>query len=139
MRECEQLGCSTEAHAPLARALAQGLSRHRLLLQNQLRAAEAQLDRARTDWLDRRREHKTLTLLRDKKREDWLREQMASEQRELEELSRPRPASAAPQGGEVGSFMASPHFLHAAIAAAARKPARTRSMTPGSALVEWTA
>lgn len=87
LRECEQLGCSNEPHAPLARALASGLARHRLGLQNELRAAEARLDRARGDWIEQRKDQRTLTLLRDRQRDEWRHEQEAREQRELEELT----------------------------------------------------
>ena len=90
LAECEQLGCGTDAHAPLARALAQGLARHRLRLQNELRAAHAQLERTRGDWIERRREQRTLDVLRDKQREEWKMERQRAEQHELEELARGR-------------------------------------------------
>ncbi|MEQ1632752.1 MAG: flagellar FliJ family protein [Planctomycetota bacterium] len=90
LAECERMGCGPDAHAPLARALAQGLARHRLRLQNELRAAHAQLERARGDWVERRREQRTLDVLRDKQREDWLLQRQRDEQHELEELARGR-------------------------------------------------
>jgi flagellar export protein FliJ len=88
LQECERLGCSDAAHAPLARALAQGLARRRLRLQNELRAAQAQLDRARGDWIERRREQRTLGLLEDRQRQEWRDEQAKVEQQEIEELAR---------------------------------------------------
>lgn len=90
--DCERLGCDTGAAAPLARALAKGLARHRLALQNELRAAHANLDRARTDWLEKKKEHRAIELLRDKQRDEWRREQQVTEQHELEELARGRKA-----------------------------------------------
>lgn len=91
LRECEQLGCTNEPQAPLARALAAGLAKHRHQLQNELRAAEAQLDRARTDWLERRREQRALDLLRERRHAEWRTEQEAKEQRDMEELAPRRP------------------------------------------------
>lgn len=90
--DCERMGCEPGSAAPLARALAKGLARHRLTLQNELRAAHAQLDRARTEWLDKKKEHRAIEVLRDKKREDWRHEQQVLEQHELEELARGRKA-----------------------------------------------
>ncbi|MGE3171505.1 MAG: flagellar FliJ family protein [Planctomycetota bacterium] len=88
MQDCERMGCSNEPHAPLARALAKGLARHRLHLTNQLRAAQAQLDRARGDWLERRRDERALASLQDRRRDEWRREQDRAEQLEMEELAR---------------------------------------------------
>ncbi len=90
LSECERLGVGGDAAAPLARALAKGLARHRLRVQNELRAAHAQLDRARGDWVERRRDERTLDMLRDKQREGWVRESEKKEQHELEELARGR-------------------------------------------------
>lgn len=90
LHECEQLGCSDVAHAPLARALAQGLGRHRLQLQNELRAAQAQLDRARGDWIERRREQQALGLIEARQRQAWRDEQAKVDQQEIEELARSR-------------------------------------------------
>lgn len=97
LRECEQLGCSSEPHAPLARALAAGLTKHRRQLQNQLRAAEAQLERARTEWLERRKEQRALSLLRERRHEEWRRDHEAREQRDMEELAQARAQAQAPQ------------------------------------------
>ncbi len=97
LRECEHLGCTNEPHAPLARALATGLARHRHQLQTELRAAEAQLDRARTDWIERRRDQRALDLLRDRQRTEWRTEQEAREQRAMEELAPRRPLRRLPE------------------------------------------
>ena len=90
LAECERMGCGTDAAAPFARALSKGLARHRLRLQNELRAAHAQLDRARGDWVERRRDQRTLDMLRDKRREEWMQSHQQKEQHELEELARGR-------------------------------------------------
>lgn len=90
LADCERAGCVADAAAPLARALAKGLARHRLRLQNELRAAQAQADRARGDWIERRKDQRALDMLHDKQREAWLQEQQRQEQQELEELSRGR-------------------------------------------------
>jgi len=97
LRECEQLGCTNEPQAPLARALGQGLQRHRSQLQHQLRAAEAQLDRARGDWLERRREQRALASLRERRHGEWRRDDERRDQRDIEETSRHRVALDGPQ------------------------------------------
>ncbi len=98
LSDCEQMGCGTGAAAPLARALAQGLIRHRQRLQHELRAAHAQLDRCRTEWLERRRDVQALSGLREKQLEEWRRVAAQQEQNELEELARCR--TAAPRSEE---------------------------------------
>jgi len=100
LRECEDLGCTNAPHAPLARAVAAGLLRHRHSLQHELRAAEARLDRARGDWLLRRQEQRALSTLHDRRRDDWSRRLLAHQQREIEELWRP---AATATGGEEAS------------------------------------
>jgi flagellar export protein FliJ len=90
LADCERAGCAADAAAPLARALAKGLARHRLRLQNELRASQAQADRARGDWIERRKDQRALDMLHDKQREAWLQDLQRKEQQELEELSRGR-------------------------------------------------
>jgi len=92
LRQFGEHGRGADAAALLARALETGLARHRTRLQREQRAAAAQLDRARTDWTERRREQQTLLNLRDRRREEWRVAALQSEQRELEELAQLRTA-----------------------------------------------
>jgi flagellar export protein FliJ len=94
LRECEDLGCTNVPHAPLLRAVAAGLVRHRQRLQRELRAAEARLDRARGDWLTSRQEHRALLQLRDRHAAKFRAGLLAREQREIEELWRPAAGAA---------------------------------------------
>jgi flagellar export protein FliJ len=101
LRQCEEHGRGAGAPAQLARALEQGLARYRLRLQRERSAATARLDRARSDWLDRRREQRTLEMLHERQRALWDDTQQRREQHELEELARLRakPRATATDGG----------------------------------------
>lgn len=90
LQQCEDHGRGTDAAAQLARSLEQGLSRYQWRLQRELRAAEAQLDRARTDWTERRRDEQALQKLREAAKTQWRAAALRHEQHELEELARLR-------------------------------------------------
>jgi len=90
LRQFEDQACGNGAEAMLAQALADGLRRHRFRLKNELSGAEARLDRARTDWLDSRRQHRVIQQLRERRLEEWRVEAGGREQCEIEELARLR-------------------------------------------------
>jgi flagellar export protein FliJ len=90
LQQCEDHGRGLGAAAQLARSLEQGLTRYQWRLQRELRAAEAQLDRARTDWTERRRDEQALQKLRETAKAQWRAASLRHEQHELEELARLR-------------------------------------------------
>ena len=93
LQDCEQQARGSGSVAMLARAMADGLVRHRHRLTNELRGAEARLDRARTDWLQSRRDHQVIEKLRQRRHQEWRQEQARDEQHELEELAQLRSGS----------------------------------------------
>jgi flagellar export protein FliJ len=90
LQQCEDHGRGVGAAAQLARSLELGLTRYQWRLQRELRAAEAQLDRARTDWTERRRDEQVLQKLRETAKTQWRATALRQEQHELEELARLR-------------------------------------------------
>lgn len=101
LRQCEEQGAGATPASRLARSLEQGLRRHRFRLQHALRAAEAQLDNARTGWSAARRDHRVLEQLRERRVADWRTSVARDEQSELEELARLRAAAGAGRPQEV--------------------------------------
>lgn len=90
LRDCEDQACGNGPESLLARALADGLRRHHMRLETELSGAEARLDRARTDWLESRRQHRVIEQLRERRHEEWRVDAERSEQREIEELAKLR-------------------------------------------------
>ena len=90
LRDCEDQACGNGPEGLLARALADGLRRHHLRLKTELSGAEARLDRARTDWLESRRQHRVIEQLRERRYEEWRVESERSEQQEIEDLAKLR-------------------------------------------------
>lgn len=81
----------------LADAVSEGLDVQRRRLTVDLAKAQQDADRCRVLYEQRRRDHKTLARLRDKRFEAWRLESLRAEQQELDELSRLAKAAA---GGE---------------------------------------
>lgn len=100
LRQCEDQSRGNGAEARLARALGEGLRRHRFRLEHERRAAEARLDRARTEWLEQRQQERALGHLRARRRAAWLGEQARAEQREVDDLSRALKTAAGASGEE---------------------------------------
>ncbi|GDY01565.1 hypothetical protein LBMAG49_08940 [Planctomycetota bacterium] len=90
LRQCEEHGRGTDGAAQLARSLESGLTRFRWRLERELRAVEAQLERARSEWLERKSEEQSLLKLRVAQKSEWRTEHARTEQHELEELARLR-------------------------------------------------
>lgn len=88
LRQCQDQARGTDAAARLAVALETGLRRMEWRLQRERRAAEAGVDRSRTEFLERRRDAQALQRLHDRRREEWRRQVLTAEQAELDELSR---------------------------------------------------
>lgn len=104
LRDCEDRSVGTGAEAALARSLAAGLTRHRLRLERELRLREADFDRARHQWLERRRDVHALRELRRHRLDEHRQRVARDEQLELEETARVAAACAsADHGEEVGS------------------------------------
>lgn len=100
LRQCGDQAAGADAPALLARALEQGLQRHRLRLQQELSAAQARLHRAQAEWSEVRRDRRMLEQLQERRRLEWQLTADRSEQRELEELSRLRGAACAVSSAE---------------------------------------
>ena len=90
LQDCEDQACGNGPESMLARALADGLRRHHMRLARELSGAEARLDRARTDWLESRREHRVIEQLRERRYEEWRVDAERHEQQEIEDLAKLR-------------------------------------------------
>jgi flagellar export protein FliJ len=101
LSECDEQSRGSGAVAMLSRTMADGLQRQRLRLVNDLRGAQARLDRAKKDWMVRRRDQQIIERLRDRQKEQWQQEQAREEQLQLEELTRLRDLGSAPSSVEV--------------------------------------
>jgi flagellar export protein FliJ len=88
LSECADHAQGRSPAAPLARALETGLRRNHLRAQNELRAAEANAESARADYLQRRQDLRSLERLRERRHEEWQTETNRAEQAELDELAR---------------------------------------------------
>jgi flagellar export protein FliJ len=87
LRECADQGARPDAVGQLAKQLENGLRRHQWRLQQQQRAAQQQVDVARTDYAARARDLKALQVLRDQQRATWRLAATRAEQAELDELT----------------------------------------------------
>jgi flagellar export protein FliJ len=101
LRDCEQQAARGDSIGQLAKALENGLRRHRWRLGKQLQEAQQRLDVVRNDYAAKARELRTLQNLRDQKKAAWRVEVTQQEQAELDELAamaRTAQASANEQG-----------------------------------------
>ncbi len=87
LRECADQAAATTPTGMLARALEQGLRRHRFRLTKEQQKAQAQVDRLRTEYALRERDARILRQLRDKRRGEWRTAVQKAEQAELDELA----------------------------------------------------
>ncbi len=95
LRDCADQAAATTPTGLLARALEQGLRRHRWTLQQQQQKAQTQVERLRADYAARERDARILRKLRDTRRAEWLAGVRKAEQAELDELATLARANAA--------------------------------------------
>lgn len=88
LRECAA-GCQqTTPSAALARALEAGFRHFQLRMQRDLKRAQAAAEGARLDYLEKRKDLRSMERLHDRRREEWRDETNRAEQAELDELAR---------------------------------------------------
>lgn len=86
--ECADAGQMPSMAAALARALEQGFRHYQLRLQRELRKAQVAAESARVDYMEKRKDLRSMERLHDRRREEWVTETTRAEQAELDELSR---------------------------------------------------
>lgn len=87
LADCADQASRSDSVGQLARALEEGLRRHRWRLIRQRKAADQKLDTVRVEYMQKARELKTLRRLRDQKHEEWRQDQMRAEQAEIDEMA----------------------------------------------------
>ena len=87
LREAELQAAREPSMAGFARAYYGNVTRARDAVLEERRALAVELEAARADWSERRKDRRVLERLRERRYEDYKQECAAFEQRELEELA----------------------------------------------------